>query len=75
MGMLVTKDRSLIKTPGSTSNTKGSPDAMRTEIDNMLIADRFGRWSADPFGDNVNTPHMRCRARMDLERHPRKDEN
>ena len=73
MGMLVTLDRSPIKTPGSNGNKKGSPDAMRREIDIMLISDRFGRWVADPFGDNVNTPDMRCRTRMDLGKtYPRK---
>ena len=75
MGMLVTKDRSPIKTPGSTSNAKGSPEAMRKEIDIMLEGDRFGRWSAEPVGDDVNTPDLRCRTRMDLGTHARKNEN
>ena len=75
MGMLVTKDRSHIMTPGSTGNKKGSPDAMRKEVDNMLMSDRFGIWMASTFGDNVNTPDLRCRARMELGMHPRKDEN
>ena len=75
IGMLVTKDRSPIKAPGSTANTKGSPDDIRKEVDTMIVSDRFGMWMADPLGDNVNTPDMRCRARMDLGKHARKDEN
>ena len=75
IGMTVTLDRSPIKTPGSTGNKKGSPDAVRKEIDLMLTSGRFGRWMADPFGDNVNTPDLRCRARMDVGKHARKNEN
>ena len=75
MGMLITLDRSLIKTPGSTGNKKGSPEVMQKEIDVMLMADKFGRWMASPFRDNINTPDLRCRARMDLGKYPRKDEN
>ena len=44
MGMLVKLDRSLIKTPGSTGNKKGSPDAIRKEIDIMLTEVLAGGW-------------------------------
>ena len=36
IGVRVTLDRSLIKTPGSTGNRKGTPDAVLKEVDIML---------------------------------------
>ena len=41
----------------------------------MLTANRFGRWMASPYGDTINSPDLRCRARLELGQHPRKDEN
>ena len=75
IGVRVTMDRSLIKTPGSTDNKKGTPDAMRKEVDVMLKSKRFGKWMAEPVGEEVNTPDLRCRARMDLGKHARRNEN
>ena len=75
IGVRVTLDRSPIKTPGSTGNRKGTPDAALKEVDIMLTSKRFGRWMAEPFGDNVNTPDLRCRARMELGKHARRNEN
>ena len=74
IGVTITLDRSPIKTPGSTGK-KGSPDAVRTEIDLMLTSPRFGRWMADTFGENVNTPDFRCRVRMNVGKHARRNEN
>ena len=62
IGMTITLDRSPIKTPGSTGNKKGSPEAVRKEIDLMLTSRRFGRWMADTFGDNVNTPDLQMQS-------------
>ena len=75
IGVRVTLDRSPIKTPGSTGKKKGTSDAVLKQVDVMLASKRFGRWMAEPFGDNVNTPDLRCRARMDLGKHERKNEN
>ena len=74
IGMAITLDRSPIKTPGATANKKGSPEAILKETEIMLSAHRFGIWMACPFGDNVNTPEMRCKARLDLACWARKDE-
>ena len=73
--MAITLDRSPIKTPGATVNQKGSPEAILKEVEIMLSANRFGIWMACPFGDNVNTPDMRCKARLDLACLARKDES
>ena len=75
IGVRVTLDRSLIKTPGSTGNRKGTPDAVPKEVDVMLKSKRFGKWMAEPFGEEVNTPDLRCRARMELGKHARRNEN
>ena len=64
IGMAITLDRSPIKTPGATANQKGSPEAILKETEIMLSAHRFGIWMACPFGDNVNTTEMRCKARL-----------
>ena len=74
IGVRVTMDRSLIKNPGATDNKKGTPDAVRKEVDVMLNSKRFGKWMAEPVGEEVNTPDLRCRARMDLGKHARKNE-
>ena len=74
IGMAITLDRSPIKTPGATANKKGSPDDILREAEVMLSAHRFGIWMACPFGDNVNNPDMRCKARLDLACFARKDE-
>ena len=74
IGMAITLDRSPIKTPGATANKKGSPEAILKEAEIMLSAHRFGIWMSCPFGDKVNTPDMRCKARLDLACWARKDE-
>ena len=75
IGMAITLDRSPIKTPGATVNQKGSPEAILKEVEVMLSANGLGIWMACPFGDNVNTPDMRCKARLDLVCFARKDES
>ena len=76
IGVRVTLDRSLIKTPGSTGNKKGTPDAVLAQVDIMLTSKRFGRWKSEPVGEEiVNTPDLRCRARMELGTHARKNES
>ena len=75
IGVRVTLDRSLIKTPGSTGNRKGTPDDVRNQVDVMLTSKRFGIWKSQPVGEEVNTPDLRCRARMELGKHARRNEN
>ena len=74
IGMAITLDRSPIKTPGASANKKGTPEAILKEAEIMLSANRFGIWMACPFGDRVNNPDMRCKARLDLACWPRNDE-
>ena len=72
---MLTLDRSLIKTPGSTGNRKGTPDAVLKKVDVMLTSKRFGTWMSEPVGEEVHTPDLRCRARMELGKHARRNEN
>ena len=75
IGVRVTLDRSLIRTPGSTGNKKGTPDAVREQVDIMLTSKRCGIWQSEPVGEEINTPDLRCRARMHLGEHARRNEN
>ena len=69
IGVRATLDRSPIKTPGSTGNKKGTPEAIRDQVDIMLTSKRCGIWQSEPVGEEINTPDRRCRARMHLGEH------
>ena len=75
LGKATTKDRSPIRTPGSTSDKKGSPEDILKEVDVMLTSYRFGRWMAPADADSPNNPDQRCKTRLDLVFHARRDEN
>ena len=45
------------------------------QVDVMLTSRRFGIWKSEPVGEEVNTPDLRCRARMELGQHARRNEN
>ena len=74
LGPPIALDRDPIRTPGSTSNKKGSPEDIRKEVDIMLSAHRFGRWMGSTDAGEHNDPDHRCRVRLDLACHGRKDE-
>ena len=75
LGKSITMDRSPVRTPGSTPDKKGSPEDILKDVDVMLTSYRFSRWMASADIDNPNTPDRRCKARLDLSCHARRDEN
>ena len=75
LGPSITQDRGPIRTPGSTLDKKGSPEDVRKEVDVMLTAHRFGRWMASTHAGDPNDADQRCKARLDLPCHARKNEN
>ena len=75
MGMKVTADRSPIRTPGSTADSKGSSEAIQKEIDVMISVHRFGNWMGSTNPNEPNDADHRCRTRLDLTCHSRQGEN
>ena len=75
LGPAITDDRSPIRTSGSTTDKKGSPEDILKEVEIMLKAPRFGRWMSATDADVTHDPDTRRRSRIDLSCYERKDEN
>ena len=73
--MKVTADRSPVRTPGSTSDKKGSLEDIQKEIDVMTSVHRFGNWMGGPSPTEPLNPDRRCRTRLDLACYARPDED
>ena len=74
-GPLITDDRSLVKTPGSRVDEKGSIENILKDVDVMLKAPRSGTWLGSTTPDQKNDSDVKCITRSNLYCHMRRGED